>query len=45
MIIPRVLLQKFARDQPDTGSSYISEKYRGAENAFAAAWLLWSRDQ
>ena len=30
----------FARNQPAAGSSSISEKYQGAENAFSAAWLI-----
>ena len=37
--------RKLDRNQPTAGSSSISEKYQGAENAFYAVQLLQSRDQ
>ena len=33
-------MPNFARNQPAAGSSSISEKYQGAENAFSAVQLL-----
>ena len=38
-------MRNFDRNQPATGSSSISEKYQGAENALSAVQLLQSRDQ
>ena len=38
-------MRNLYRNQPAAGSSSISEKYQGAENAFSAVRLLQSRDQ
>ena len=38
-------MRNFDRNQPAAGSSSISEKYQGAENALSAVRLLQSRDQ
>ena len=38
-------MRNLDRNQPAAGSSSISEKNQGAENAFSAVRLLQSRDQ
>ena len=38
-------MRNLDRNQPAAGSSSISEKYQGAENALSAVRLLQSRDQ
>ena len=41
----RCSMRNLDRNQPATGSSSISEKYQGAENAFSAIQMIRSRDQ